>query len=286
MACCGISAGGRFIAAAYLKTVSLYCICKEGDRVVLTKSTEVTRKGGNVTCLAWSSDGICVAIGADDGTVQLLRYLRNVWETSELPLQPVRQPLPRGRGSWHLTLPNSVGERAKKAAARRAPAIVAVTWDCSDKAVVAAASDGSLLTWSLASGLPELIRLEGHKDGIVTLEPHPTLPAVFLSCGNDGLAKVWHLPRRRALSIVSFRAEDQRVVTGSRWSPDGAKFIVTDSLGYLSICGPHDLETDRAEDSARAICRLQWKLLLEKDKHGDAYDQLLAALIVAMVGSA
>ena len=62
-----------------------------------------------------------------------------------------------------------------------------------DARVLCGSEGGSLHAWDLVNGTPLFRMQNAHRGPVVSLSPHPKLPAL-LTASHDGTAKMWTAP--------------------------------------------------------------------------------------------
>ncbi|RKO91141.1 hypothetical protein BDK51DRAFT_30318 [Blyttiomyces helicus] len=124
--------------------------------------------------------------------------------------------------------------------------VLQLIWSLDDSRIVTIMDDGILRVWDSLSG--DLIyALEGHKDVVYTLDPHPNDARVVLSAGYDGKLVLWDIVAGKELK--SFQLYGDRAILCASFSPTGETLVATDVEGYTHLFsllpGPYCARSDQ-----------------------------------------
>jgi len=114
-------------------------------------------------------------------------------------------------------------------------------WSLRDDYVVTASSNGKVRVWDSQFG--RLLHvLDAHTGEVYIMDTHPFDERVIFTAGYDGKCILWDIEkgielRRFFTDNGSEWGNQHPQVINGRFSPDGMSFIVTDTLGALSIFG-------------------------------------------------
>ncbi|KAK9831147.1 hypothetical protein WJX74_004971 [Apatococcus lobatus] len=219
---------------------------RDREKQQWTQPQEMCRLPGHtgpVMMLQFSHDGLSIATGSKDGSVQ-------VW----------RQPMRGGKRlqTWvrALDLPCAYAEESevfKQARRRRRPldppAINQIAWSTLDTQVLAAVSDHTIRVWSADTGQLQRKLMKagppdsGHSASVHILEAHPSHPSLMLSASYDGLIIVWDIVSGQKITGFSTKATkpdgtswvDPIQVADGHWAPDGQGIAVSDVAGQWHL---------------------------------------------------
>ncbi|KAJ3375408.1 hypothetical protein GGF31_004526 [Allomyces arbusculus] len=206
--------------------------------VFVLKPVAHLRHQGSLVDVQFSNKGDRLLAASDDGKATIWTWDTSFaqWKAIELDNSPIvpdadEQPPPP-------PAPPAMGNEAAPPRRRRRrkikPNVLLFCWLNRDDFVVTANADGYLRVYESATGdLVQVMRGDGvapstHDEPreILTLEPHPQVPTVFLTATYEqGYVALWNRHRATPLWSRQFR---HSYVGDAKFSPDGWTFLVSE----------------------------------------------------------
>jgi len=233
MICAAFSPGGLFLAtgsADHHVRVYMMMDGKEGPGKVLEQEAHTER----VDSIQWANNPVLRFIsGSKDGTARIWGFRNGSWNSSVLKITSAD-----GR-TVHFNKEKKVEEPLR---------VTMVNWNCDDSRVITAVSDSSLCIWCpYTSAL--LQRLQGHKDEVYVLEPHPMLPTILMSGAHDGNLMIWDMEMNKVLFKHHNNIDGQGhgAIYDAKWCPDNLNIAASDSHGHILFFSANS-------DEGRGLC--------------------------------
>jgi len=218
MICAAFSPGGLFLATGSADHhVRVYMMDgKEGPGKVLEQEAHTER----VDSIQWANSPVLRFIsGSKDGTARIWSFRSGSWNSAVLKITAAD-----GR-TVHFNKEKKVEEPLR---------VTMVNWCCDDSRVITAVSDSSLCIWCPNTSVL-IQRLQGHKDEVYVLEPHPMLPTILMSGAHDGNLIIWDMEVNKILFQHHNNIDGQGhgAVYDAKWCPDNLFIAASDSHGHV-----------------------------------------------------
>eukprot|EP00092_Neocalanus_flemingeri_P004293 GFUD01004614.1.p1 GENE.GFUD01004614.1~~GFUD01004614.1.p1 ORF type:complete len:2283 (-),score=565.95 GFUD01004614.1:61-6909(-) len=228
MICAAFSPGGLFLATGSADHhVRVYIMDgKEGPGKVLEQEAHTER----VDSIQWANSPVLRFIsGSKDGTARIWAFRSGSWNSAVLKITAAD-----GR-TVHFNKEKKIEEPLR---------VTMVNWCCDDSRVITAVSDSSLCIW--CPNTAELLqRLQGHKDEVYVLEPHPILPTILMSGAHDGNLIIWDMEVNKVIFQHHNNIDGQGhgAIYDAKWCPDNLFIAASDSHGHVLYFSANTPET-------------------------------------------